>query len=249
MHAVITAGGTLPPAFAGEIGTAIKALAPLGRQRLIDPAIDAARACGVAGIAVVGPAAVTEYCAGRIDRALPASADGKRNIALALRAFPAAERLIFLTCDLPFVEAGALQAFIDASAPFAVTMALAPADAYAAAFPDAPPHTVSLARERYANGSVFVIDRSAVDAVERVAGRFFAARKSLLRLATLLGPALCLRFVAGTLRIEDIEGQAERLLRVRARAVRNAGPGLCYDVDDVRAWAYAHSLAQAQARE
>jgi CTP:molybdopterin cytidylyltransferase MocA len=246
MHAVITAGGTLPPAFACAVGTTIKALAPLGSRRLIDPAIDAARACGVAGIAVVGPAAVAEYCAGRVDRALPASADGSQNIAFALRAFPAAERLIFLTSDLPFVEAGALRAFIDASAPFAVTMALAPADAYAAAFPGAPPHTVRLGRERFANGSAFVIDRSAVDAVERVAGRFFAARKSLLRLAALLGPALCLRFVGRTLRIEDIEGWAARLLGARARAIRNAAPGLCYDVDDLGAWMYAHSLARAR---
>jgi GTP:adenosylcobinamide-phosphate guanylyltransferase len=245
MYAVITAGGMLPPDLAREAGTATKALAPLGTRRLIDPAIDAARNSGTVAIAVIGSSAVTAYCASRVEKCIDAEADGAQNIRLALRAFPAAERLIFLTSDLPFIDAGALRAFVAASEPFALTMALAPADAYAAEYPGAPQHSVRLGRDTVANGSAFVIDRRAVDAVERIAGKFFAARKSLPRLAVLLGPALSLRFISGTLRIDDIERRAARVLGVPVRAIRNAAPGLCFDVDDLADWTYAHSLALA----
>jgi hypothetical protein len=126
-----------------------------------------------------------------------------------------------------------------------LTMALAPADAYIAQFPGAPPHLVRFGRGSFANGSAFVIDRTARAPLERVAGKFFSARKSLPRLAALLGPALCLRFACRRLRIADIERRAARVLGVETRAIVDAAPGLCYDVDDIADWTYAHARFQA----
>jgi GTP:adenosylcobinamide-phosphate guanylyltransferase len=245
VYAVITAGGTVRPEFARAIGTDIKALAPLGDRRLIDPAIDAARAVGARAIAVIGSPAVAQYCAPRVECMVSAAPSGTENILRALRAFPDAERLVFLTSDLPFIEAAALAEFVARSRPAALTMALAAADAYTAEFPGAPPHVVTLGGERFANGSAFVIDRSAIAPLERLAGRFFSARKSLPRLALLLGPALCLRFASGRLRLADIEHRASAVLGVAACAIVDAAPGLCYDVDDVADWAYAHSRQRA----
>ncbi len=233
MYAVITAGGRVSPDFARLIGTDCKALAPLRERALIDPAIDAARAIGVDAIAVVGSAAVGTHCGSRIDRLIPAAASGPENIARALRAFPHAERLVFLTSDLPFIDRAALEGFVARSTEWALTMALAPASAYDAAFPDAPPHCVRLGAQRFANGSAFVIDRSAIEPLERVAGRFFSARKSLLRLAALLGPMLCLRFAGGRLQIGDIERRASAVLGIAAHAVVDAAPELCYDIDGI----------------
>lgn len=245
MYAVITAGGTSSDALARATGSAYKALAPLGRGCLIDPAIAAARGIGAAGIAVVAPPEVAAYCAGRVDRVVEASAAGTENIVRALQAFPAADRLVFLTCDMPFIDAPALAAFVERSSDAALTMALGSAAAYRAEFPGAPPHTVKLGADEVANGSAFVIARAAIAPLERVAGRFFSARKSLPRLAALLGPVLCVRFALRRLRMTDIEARATRVLGVPARAVTDAAPGLCFDVDDVADWAYAHSLAEA----
>jgi molybdopterin-guanine dinucleotide biosynthesis protein A len=247
VYAVITAGGDVSADFARAIGACSKALAPLGERRLIDPAIEAARAIGVAGIAVVGPSQVAAHCADRVDCIVDAAPSGAENIRRALRAFADAERLVFLTSDLPFIDGPSLAAFVERSRGAALTMALAPSDAYEAEFPGAPMHQVILAGERYANGSAFVIDRCAFAAVERIAGRFFDARKSLPRLALLLGPSLSVRFVVRRLRVRDIEARAQAVLGISARAVRDAAPGLCYDVDDIADWTYAHSLASASA--
>jgi hypothetical protein len=212
---------------------------------LIDPAIDAARALGVAGIAVVGAPSVADYLGDRVDRSIEAAPSGPENIVRALRAFPAADRLVYLTSDLPFIDADALRAFVERSAGAALTMALAPAAADAAAFPGAPPHAVRLAGAQFANGSAFIIDRTAIEPVARVAGRFFSARKSLPRLALLLGPALCLRFAFHRLGIADIERRARDVLGVDARAVVDAAPGLCFDIDDLADWTYAQARVAA----
>lgn len=245
VHAVITAGGRVDDAFAAAIGTPWKALAPIGNRRLIDAAIDAARGAGVAEIAVVGPADVQAYCASRVDLAIPAVADGAENIRRALHAFPRAERLVFLTSDLPFIEAFGLSDFIERSFGAQLAMALAQGAAYDDAFPAAPPHFVDIGGERIANGSVFTIDVRAIPTIEAVAGRFFAARKSLLKLASLLGPELCVRFAFKRLRIRHIEARADRMLGLKALAVRHAAPGLCFDVDDIADWAYAHAFARS----
>jgi CTP:molybdopterin cytidylyltransferase MocA len=241
LYAVITAGGKVQGDFAHAIGTEIKALAPLGAGRLIDPAIEAARSIGVSAIAIVGPQALADYCGARVERVIGAAAGGPENIRRALHAFPDAGRLVFLTSDMPFIDAAALRVFVEQSRPWALTMALSPAGAYVAEFPGAPPHVVRFGRESFANGSAFVIDRAALAPLERVAGKFFAARKSLPRLAALLGPALCLRFACRRLRIADVERRASGVLGVDVRAVLDAAPRLCYDVDDLADWTYAQS--------
>lgn len=238
LHAVITAGGRVDGAFASRIGTDVKALAPLGARRLIDASIDAARGAGVAAIAVVGGAAVAAHCAGRVERVVPESADGAENVRRALDAFPGAS-LLYLTSDLPFVDTAGVRDFVARSAGAALAMPLADPDAYARAFPGAPPHVMRLGGERFANGSVFIIDARALDAVRRVAGAFFDARKAPWRLAALCGPALMLRYACGKLRVEDLEARAEHVLGGTVRAVRGAAPGLCYDVDTVEEWEYA----------
>jgi hypothetical protein len=75
--------------------------------------------------------------------------------------------------------------------------------------------------------------------VREVAGRFFRARKSAVGMARLLGGALLLRFLVRRLRIADVERRAERVLGVRAAAIRAAAPGLCYDVDTLADYRYA----------
>ena len=48
-----------------------------------------------------------------------------------------------------------------------------------------------------------------------------------------------LRFVAKRLEIEHIENRAQRVFGINARAVRNASPNLCFDVDTLEDYEYA----------
>ncbi|MDQ6926952.1 MAG: hypothetical protein M3154_12055, partial [Candidatus Eremiobacteraeota bacterium] len=111
--------------------------------------------------------------------------------------------------------------------------------AYAARFPDSPAHSVTLGGERVANGNAFVIGSEAVGPVRAFATKMFDARKSLLKLALLLGPAMCLRFATKRLSIAGLEAYGRRRLGVAVGALRDCDPGLCYDVDTLDDYRYA----------
>ena len=238
VNAVITAGGLVDGDFASRIGTDVKALAPLGQTTLLDLAIDAARGAGAQRIAVVGGEAVRERFDSKVDHIIDAAAEGSENVMRALAAWPSSP-LLYLTSDLPFVSADGVRAFLDRSAQYCVTMPLAEAHAYERRFPDAPGHVVELGGERVANGNVFYLAPQAIEPVRRWATRFFDARKSKLRMAILLGIPLLLRFAARSLTIEAIERKAGRTLGVPVRAIRDADPGICYDVDTLAEYEYA----------
>ena len=238
LAAAITAGGRVDGELARRMGTDIKALAPVGGRRIIDASIDAARGVGATHITVVGPPEVHAYCGDRIDVAASEHPTGEGNLRAALASAGDAA-LLLLTSDIPFVDPDALAAFVEAARDCDVAMPLASAADYEAAFPGAPPHLVELCGERVANGSAFYFQAGAPMRVAGVATQLFSARKSLLRMAALLGPALLLRFAFGRLRIGHVEGRAQRVFGLCARAIRNSSPALAYDVDTLEDYEYA----------
>ncbi|MEA2719434.1 MAG: hypothetical protein QOJ39_1298 [Candidatus Eremiobacteraeota bacterium] len=243
VRAVITAGGRVGGAFADAIGSEVKALAPFGARTLLDIAVEACEGAGVDGIAVIGGAQVRAHLAGRDVRVVDAADDGGTNLLRALDAWPG-ERIVYLTSDMPFATAAGVRDLIARSADLALTMALADVDAYEARFPGAPGHSVALGGERVANGNAFVIAPSAVAPARTMATKFFGARKSLLELALLLGPSMCLRFATKRLTIADIEAYGRRRLGVAVGALRGCDPGLCYDVDTLEDYQYARTRPQ-----
>ena len=124
LRAVITAGGRVDGAFAAAIGTTTKALAPFGAGVLIDPVLTALRALGITDIAVVGGPDLAAQLGSAGVRHIPAVEEGATNVLAALDAWPEGDHL-FLTSDLPFIDAGTLGAFVDASAGYDLTMPLA----------------------------------------------------------------------------------------------------------------------------
>jgi GTP:adenosylcobinamide-phosphate guanylyltransferase len=241
MRAVITAGGLVDGDFAEAIGTRVKALAPFRARTLLDVVLDACAGAQIDGVAVIGGAEVRTHVAGRDVRMIDAALDGGTNVLRALGAWPG-ERFVYLTSDMPFASADGLRALIARSSDFALTMALAGVDAYERRFPGAGEHSVVLGGERVANGNAFVIGPAAVQPARAFATKLFGARKSLPRLALLLGPALCLRFATKRLTIADLEAYGSRRLGVPVGALRDCDPGLCYDVDSLDDYRYACTL-------
>jgi CTP:molybdopterin cytidylyltransferase MocA len=238
MRAVITAGGLVEGGFADAIGTRVKALARFRSRTLLDVVLDACAGADIEAVAVIGGAEVRTYLVGRDVRVIDAALDGGTNVLRALDAWPG-ERFAYLTSDMPFASADGLRELIARSANFALTMALAGVDAYAARFPGAGEHSVALGGERVANGNAFVIAPEAVEPVRAFATKLFAARKSLLKLALLLGPSMCVRFATKRLTIADLEAYGRRRLGVAVGALRDCDPGLCYDVDSLDDYRYA----------
>lgn len=240
MIAVITAGGRVHGAFAEAIGTDVKALAPIGARTLIDAAIDSARATGAERILVVGGDAVRRHCAGRVDEMIPEESEGRENLRHAI-AKADGRPLLLMTSDLPFVESESLSAFVRSASSADVALPLASEAAYISAYPGAPAHATAIGSERVVNGSIAFFAPGVGTRVLPAAQRLFDARKSLWSMAFLLGPRLVMRFALGRLKIADVEQRAAEVLGVRALAVRNSSPALCYDVDTLEDYRYALS--------
>lgn len=238
MHAVITAGGRVDGVFAEQIGGNVKALAPVGGQTLLARTILAARLAGVERVAVVGGAEVRAADGALADDFIPESRSGAENVHRAL-CFYGQEPLLYLTSDMPYVSGAFIREFLDRAPDSALAMPLADAGKYETRFPGAPDHATVIGGERIANGSAFFIPARAARTIDNVAQQLFDARKSLPRMAILLGPALLLKFAFRRLQIADVERKAAAVLGFSVRAVRDCAPELCFDVDTIEDYRYA----------
>jgi hypothetical protein len=241
MKAVITAGGRIDGEFASAAGSGVKALAPVRGETMLARMIVALRAAGVEEIAVVGGDEVRAACSTTVERFVEESPSGSENLLRALRAWPADERLIYATSDLPYVTAGAVRDFLERVGHGTLAVALAEFPAFAARFPDAPPFGIRLGGERVVNGGVFSIPQGATEKLAAVATRFFEARKQPWRMASLVGPAVLIRFLSGRLRVADLETMALHVLQVPAQALRGCAPELAFDVDTAAEYRYVCS--------
>ena len=237
MHAVITAGGRVTGEFATAIGTPVKALARIGGSSLLERAITAARDAGADNVAVVGGEEVRASGA-PMDRFIPEAPTGAQNVHLALSAF-GDEPIVYLTSDLPFLRGADVRAFLQRTPPACLGLPLASEHEYEARFPHAPEHVTVIGGERIANGSVFAIPAGAARVIDAMAQKLFNARKDLLGMALMLGPALLLKFALKRLTIADIERKAAALLGFSAFAVRDCAPELCFDIDTIEDYRYA----------
>lgn len=239
MKAVITAGGRIDGEFAAVAGTDVKALAPVRGATMLQRVIDALRAAGVVEIAVVGGDEVKAACASVVDRFVAESPSGSENLLRALRAWPDDERLLYATSDLPYVTAAAAADFVNRAGHGTLAVALAEFADFNARFPGAPSFGIQLGRERVVNGGLFSIPPGAGEKLAAIATRFFEARKKPWRMASLVGPAVLIRFLSGRLRVSDLETMALHVLQVPAQALRGCAPELAFDVDTVLEYRYA----------
>jgi hypothetical protein len=244
LDAAVTAGGRLTPAEAKTYGTDVKALVRVGGRALLDIVVSALRAIpSVARIVVVGPRSAQTHAAG-VDEWIDELPSGEENLLAALRA-GRTERIILSASDLPFVTAASYtdlltrtNAEIDAGYP------IYRREEFLRAYPGGRMKFARLADGEWTGGSAFVLNRAPFLKNAALLQRGFGARKSLTTLASLLGPALLLKFALGRARVADVESRASSLLRANVRAVYGADPALAMDCDNAGELAYARAEAR-----
>ncbi|HTU71114.1 MAG TPA: nucleotidyltransferase family protein [Candidatus Baltobacteraceae bacterium] len=240
MNAVITAGGPIGGEFALLAGTDRKALAPVRGRTLIARTIEALVGCGIERIAVVGNDAVGAECGALAPVKMVRDAgSGGANVLGALDAWPDDAALLYLTCDLPYIDERALQWFLERIDPCALSMPLTAHDAFSRRFPGAPPFGITLAGERVVNGGVFHLPAGSRARIRALASMLFDARKAPWKMAAIAGPSVLVRFAFRQLSVAALEARAQRVLDVPVAAVRDAPPELAYDIDVLTEYRYA----------
>ena len=243
---VIPAGGEISAEFAARIGSAYRALAPLGPNKtpLLQHIVDTLRAAEpTAQVICVAPEAVSRAIQG-VDVWLPSGASGPENMRLGLSHAEANQTALLCTSDLPLITAGSVRAFAAACrADAQVTAGLVRADAYEQAFPGAPPSEfVSLAETGPVTmAGLFQIQPDLLTRRSALFDTLFAARKSQWRMAGVVGPKLLWQLATKTLRLSTVTQRAEYLIGGSVQVILDADPMLAYDADTFDDYTYAET--------
>lgn len=224
---------------AARAGTSLKALAPVGSAPLLERVWRAV--ADVAPVVVVGPEEVREWGTRRPgDRWVPSGASGTENILRGLGEVPQDRPCLLCASDMPFVEAEAVRAFLEACVEGAdLHYPLVSKPAMERAFPGYRRRYVPIREGRFTGGSMVLVRPDALAAARPTIERVFEARKNTLRLAAMLGLPFLLGRLLGTLTAAQVERQALRLVGLHCRAVLHAPPALALDVDSLADYDYA----------
>jgi len=242
-EAVIPAGGQLEGAFLEMAGTPWRALAPIGGIPCLQLAVNAVREAGIERIIAVADNDVRERISG-VDVWRQASATGPANILIGLREVRGTDPVLLCPCDLPLLNGNHIRNFLDrCPADADIIAGVAGRKLYESVFADAPPSQfINLADlGPITNSSAFVVRPSTLLSSESLLGKAFESRKSQIRMALLLGPALVWKFAARTLTVADVQKRVEYVLRCQIGVVTDIAPELTYDIDSVNDYSYARS--------
>lgn len=245
--AILPAGGRLDGAFAQQTGTCIKALLRPDGQTLLRRAILALREVEtVRRIVVVGgPEARAEAHEVGADGTVEEGASGPENILRGLdwlqqQSGGVTQRVLTVTTDLPFLTSGSIVEFLDRCPPEVdVALPLVTQAVFEARYPGLSNEFTALREGAFAPGGVMRIDAGTLGRCRPILERLFAARKSPLQMATVIGPAILIRYVTRQLSVQHLIARAQTLVGCSGAPVYEAPPELAYDIDLPEEYAYA----------
>lgn len=235
VDAVVLAGGRNSLEMAAATGAENRALTPLGSRTMLDYVVSAlSETPSVGQIVTVGnvpQSGIYTQVAGR-ETLL-------ENLLAGLDAAGDQERVLVSTSDIPFVTAEALEDFVlRATATGAdLCCSYVPLAVCIQKYPEMKRTAVRLAEGRFTLGNVMLVNPRFLRTRQAAISEAYAARKSPMQVARLLGFSLLLRLlgaqiaVPGLLSIPALEGAVSRALGGRAAGICSAYAEIGTDVD------------------
>ncbi len=251
LHAILTAGGTLPRALRQYSPSPVKALLSVGGQTLLEHAAQAARDCGmVQRIAAVGGE--------QVERGVPAGVEYVRegldvidNIHNSFLALGGLEHdYIIISPDLPYITADGLATFLAAAQLKAeLAFPIVTAAHFLLQFPGAPNFFERVDGERVTLGSSIYMTGRMLQTNVPLGRDFYRFRKAPHKLASMLGWRIIWGYLTRSLRLAALEARVGRLTGGEVRGVYVSDAGLAYDIDNRVNYQYAvEHLARLRAK-
>lgn len=241
---IIPAGGTIPKEFAKVVNTEKKALISMESNTLLGNTIECLRAMpGTRRIVVIGNEMIRRGANGA-DMVLGEAETGPKNIFAGCRWLSQqnepAEKVLIITCDLPFLTVDALSKFLalcPAEKDFCVP--LVSYEDFVDTFPSAEATFVKMKDGKWTTGCAFLTTPKAIFAAQPQIEKVFENRKSKVGLAKMLGPKFVIGYVTKSLTVKSVEEKVEQILSCKAAAVSGSPAELAYDIDYVEDYHYA----------
>ena len=216
-------------------GTENRALTPLGSRSMLEYVISAlAGAPSVSEIVVVGDVPNSE----RYTQVAPKETL-LENLLAGLDAAGDGERVLISTSDIPFLTSAAAEDFLARALATGADLCCSyvPLALCLRKYPEMKRTAITLAEGKFTLGNLMLVSPKFLRAQEKVITAAYAARKSPVGIAKLLGGGLLLRmlgaqlFGPGLLPVATLEAEVSRVLGGRAVGVCSAYAEIGTDVD------------------
>ncbi len=212
----------------------LEAMIDVAGQPMVGRVLRSLRASRVVGqIALVGPEEELRPVLGPGTTVVAAGTDVLDNARRGMGAL-ASPAVLICTSDLPLLTGDAVRDFVDrchaAGAADLYVPILAAEDAEAR-FPGMKRTYGRIREGRYTGGNIFLVRTGLPDAVWARAAEFVANRKSVIKLAGLLGPVYILKLLVFRPTVAELERRVETLLGISCRAVRTPYVEIGVDCD------------------
>jgi len=212
-----------------------EALIPVAGRPLVDYVVSALRdSVKISRIVVVGD--VEEFAAAldlRGVEVIQAGGSVVDNLRRGREAAGLADYLLFTTADLPFLTGEVVDHFIgqclkdDCGFYYPAVHRQTMEEA----FPGVKRTFASLRDGVFTGGNCVLATPESVDRLIPLVQRFFAARKNVFQLASLLGPLFILRLLTRSITLAQLERKFAGLVGLRGRAVITPHAEIGFDVD------------------
>jgi molybdopterin-guanine dinucleotide biosynthesis protein A len=254
---ILPAGGRISGEFAREAGAEIKALMTLDGKTVIEHTLETLRRMEcVERVIVIGPRELADHPACRLaDAVLPEGASGPDNLFCGLEWLERTgeghpgERALILATDLPFLTEKALEEYLRRCPPDSdICIPIIRREAFEARFPGSQNTYLKLRDGEWTMGCAFLVHPAAIAANRAHLESVFAARKSQIGMARLLGFSFILKFLMRRLSIPDIEARCRQILGCSGTAIPHVPAELAFDIDRPSDYRYAYRHFKTEKR-
>jgi len=234
LSAVVLAGGRIKPDLAAATGARHRALIAVGGRPLLRTVLDALAGAGMAQVVVVG-APELQPTVGVDARLVAEAGDLVENLFAGLRALDSTDPCLVCTADIPFLRPEHLADFVGRARATraAFVYPIIPKPSCEARFAGARRTYARLREGTFTGGNLVLVDPATLSGQAARIRALYAARKSPLRLAGLLGLPLLWSFLTKTATLPQLEWKFSQLLGAPARAVITPHAEIGFDVDKV----------------
>ncbi len=236
-RAIILSGGRLSRRMSRRFGVRVKSLIPYKGKTLLQIAIESALNSKTVEtpVVVVGPKEVTvevKRFSGQVELVYEGE-NVMENAVRGARFFDFEGAFILISPDLPLLTGEDLDVFLgEIPAGVELAVPVIKREIFEEAFPNCPNKFAKLVNGHVTMASVFYATGDAIRKNLGLGRDAYRARKSILKLAIMLGFPLSIKAILGRLRLDDIEARVSQLTDCRAKGIFVGLPRLAYDIDN-----------------
>ena len=216
-------------------GVKNKAFIPIQGKPMVGYVIEALQAAKEIGrIAVVGPIAELVPLIDQYEiLALPEKGSIPENIKCGFAALQPRQHFLIVSSDIPFLTAAAVENFIELCRPYELDFyyPIVPKDVNDRRFPGVERTYVKLLDGVFTGGNLFLVNPSGLESALPRIEKFFALRKSPVKLAATFGFGFVLKLATKRLRVAELEKRFSVLFGLQGKAVVTEYPEIGTDVD------------------